>query len=306
MTNKISSHAGHSHAPANFNTAFAIGIALNTAYVLFEVVFGLVGHSLALLADAGHNLSDVLGLLLAWGASAMAKSIPTKRRTYGLRGTSILAALFNAILLLVSVGAIAWEAIRRFNTPTDVAARTVIWVSLLGIGINAATALMFMSGRKGDLNIRGSFLHMAADAAISAGVVIAGFAILWTGFHWIDPVVSLLICAVIVWGTWDLLRESVNLALQGVPKDVDLAEVERYLAALPGIAKIHDLHVWAMSTTETALTAHLVKQDDRIDDALLDRIQHELHDRFGIEHITVQFECGDCDHSCTQEPEQVV
>jgi cobalt-zinc-cadmium efflux system protein len=300
------SGSGHSHAPVNFNTAFAIGIGLNTAYVLFEVVFGILGHSLALLADAGHNLSDVLGLLLAWGASAMGKSIPTKRRTYGLRGTSILAALFNAILLLVSVGAIAWEAMRRFNTPTDVAARTVIWVSLLGIGINAATALMFMSGRKGDLNIRGAFLHMAADAAISAGVVIAGFAILWTGFHWIDPVVSLLICAVIVWGTWDLLRESVNLALQGVPKDVVLAEVERYLAALPGIAKIHDLHVWAMSTTETALTAHLVKQDDRIDDALLDRIQHELHDRFGIEHITVQFECGDCDHSCTQQPEQVV
>jgi cobalt-zinc-cadmium efflux system protein len=300
------SGSGHSHAPVNFNTAFAIGIGLNTAYVLFEVVFGILGHSLALLADAGHNLSDVLGLLLAWGASAMAKSVPTKRRTYGLRGTSILAALFNAILLLVSVGAIAWEAMRRFNTPTDVAARTVIWVSLLGIGINAATASMFMSGRKGDLNIRGAFLHMAADAAISAGVVVAGFAILWTGFHWIDPVVSLLICAVIVWGTWDLLRESVNLAVQGVPKDVDLAEVERCLATLPGIAKIHDLHVWAMSTTETALTAYLVKQDDRIDDAPLDRIQHELHDRFGIEHITVQFECGDCDHSCTQEPEQVV
>jgi cobalt-zinc-cadmium efflux system protein len=300
------SGAGHSHAPANFNTAFAIGIGLNTAYVLFEVVFGIVGHSLALLADAGHNLSDVLGLLLAWCAGAMAKSIPTKRRTYGLRGTSILAALFNAIFLLVSVGAIAWEAVRRFNAPTDVAARTVIWVSLLGIGINTATALLFMSGRKGDLNIRGAFLHMTADAGISAGVVVAGVAILFTGWHWIDPVVSLLISAVIVWGTWDLLRESVNLALQGVPKDVDLAEVECYLAALPGIAKIHDLHIWAMSTTETALTAHLVKQDDRIDDALLNRIQHELHGRFGIEHITVQFECGDCDHSCTQEPERVV
>ncbi|HEY8649871.1 MAG TPA: cation diffusion facilitator family transporter, partial [Chthoniobacterales bacterium] len=274
-------HPGHSHAPANFNKAFTIGIGLNTAYVLFEVVFGILGHSLALLADAGHNLSDVLGLLLAWGAGAMAKSIPTKRRTYGLRGSSILAALFNAIFLLVSVGAIAWEAVRRFNAPTDVAARTVIWVSLLGIGINTATALMFMSGRKGDLNIRGAFLHMASDAGISAGVVIAGLAILWTGWHWIDPVVSLLISAVIVWGTWDLLRESVNLALQAVPENIEPEKVERYLEQLPGISKVHDLHIWAMSTTETALTAHLVKPDGKLDDPLLDQIQQELHDRFG-------------------------
>jgi cobalt-zinc-cadmium efflux system protein len=206
----------------------------------------------------------------------------------------------------VSVGAIAWEAMRRFNAPTDVAARTVIWVSLLGIAINTATALMFMSGRKGDLNIRGAFLHMAADAAISAGVVVAGFAILWTGRHWIDPVVSLLICAVIVWGTWDLLRESINLALQGVPKDVDLEQVERYLSALPGIAKVHDLHIWAMSTTEIALTAHLVKPDGQLDDPLIDQIQHELHDRFGIEHMTVQLECGTCDQTCLQESKTVI
>jgi cobalt-zinc-cadmium efflux system protein len=296
-------HVGDSHAHPNVNSAFATGIALNAAYVVFEVIFGLIGHSLALLADAGHNLSDVLGLLLAWGASVMAKRLPTKRKTYGLRGSSILAALFNAIILLVSVGAIAWEAARRFNNPEEVAARTVIWVSILGIIINTLTALMFMSGRKADLNIRGAFLHMAADAGISAGVVIAGIAILWTGLHWIDPVVSLLICAVIVWGTWDLLRESVNLALQGVPKDVDLDEVQRYLNALPGIQKAHDLHVWAMSTTEIALTTHLVKPDGDLDDALLNRIQHELHDRFGIEHITVQLECGTCDRSCQQEPE---
>src|SRR5438093_8932555 len=182
------SHYDHSHAPANFNKAFVIGIALNAGYVVFEAFFGLLGHSLALLADAGHNVSDVLGLLLAWGASAMAKSVPTKRRTYGLRSTSILAALFNAILLLISVGAIAWEAVRRFKAPTEVSASTVIWVSLLGIAINTATALMFMSGRKNDLNIRGAFLHMAADAAISAGVVLVGVAILWTGGNWIDPV----------------------------------------------------------------------------------------------------------------------
>lgn len=299
-------HHGHSHVPANFNKAFAIGIGLNAAYVLFEVVFGIRGHSLALLADAGHNLSDVLGLLLAWGASAMAKSIPTKRRTYGLRGSSILAALFNAIFLLVSVGAIAWEAVRRFGAPTDVAARTVILVSLLGIGVNTMTAVMFMSGRKGDLNIRGAFLHMAADAAISAGVVVAGIAILWTGWHWIDPFVSLLISAVIVWGTWELLRESVNLALQAVPENIEPEEVERLLMQLPGIEKVHDLHIWAMSTTEIALTAHLVKPDGQLDDPLLERIQHELHDRFGIDHMTVQLECGDADHSCSQEPKHVV
>ena len=188
----------------------------------------------------------------------------------------------------------------------EVAARTVIWVSLLGIGINTATALMFMSGRKGDLNIRGAFLHMAADAAISAGVVVAGFAILWTGWHWIDPVVSLLISAVIVWGTWDLLRESVNLALQAVPQNIEPEKVERYLEELPGILKVHDLHIWAMSTTETALTAHLVKPDGRLDDPLLDQIQRELHDRFGIEHMTVQLECGNTDRSCAQESEHVV
>jgi cobalt-zinc-cadmium efflux system protein len=296
----------HSHARANFSKAFAIGIALNVGYVLFEVAFGIIGHSLALLADAGHNLSDVLGLLLAWGASAMAKSVPTKRRTYGFRGSSILAALFNAIFLLVSVGAIAWEALRRFNAPAEVAAVTVIWVSLLGIGVNTATALMFRSGRKGDLNIRGAFLHMAADAAISAGVVIAGIAILWTGWHWIDPVVSLLISAVIVWGTWDLLHESVNLAVQAVPQNIKPEEVERFLMQLPGIARVHDLHIWAMSTTETALTAHLVKPDGKLDDLLLDQTQHELHDRFGIEHMTLQFECGNTDHSCSQEPKHVV
>jgi len=295
------SHASHSCVPANFNTAFAIGIGLNTAYVLFEAAFGILGHSLALLADAGHNVSDVLGLLLAWGASAMAKSVPTKRRTYGLRSTSILAALFNAILLLISVGAIAWEAVRRFKAPTEVSASTVIWVSLLGIAVNSATALMFMSGRKTDLNIRGAFLHMAADAAISAGVVLAGVAILWTGGNWIDPVVSLLICAVIVWGTWDLLRESVNLALQAVPKDIEPDTVERYLAQLPGIAKVHDLHIWAMSTSEAALTAHLVKPDGKLDDPLLEQIQNELQDRFGIGHMTVQLECGNCDRSCAQE-----
>lgn len=298
----------HSHAstPRDFSAAFAIGIALNTVYVLFEVIFGLIGHSLALLADAGHNLSDVLGLLLAWGASAMAKSAPTKRHTYGLRGSSILAALFNAIFLLVSVGAIVWEALRRFKSPTDVHANTVIWVSLIGIAINTATALMFRSGRDRDLNIRGAFLHMAADAAISAGVVIAGFAILWTGLSWIDPVVSLVISAVIIWGTWDLLRESTNLALQAVPKSIETEKVERYLADLPGVARVHDLHIWAMSTTETALTVHLVKPDGTIDDGLLARVCDDLQHRFQIGHVTIQLECGSEAHPCKQAADHAV
>ena len=293
-------HHSHSHpvSAQNFNAAFAIGIALNTAYVVFEVIFGLIGHSLALIADAGHNLSDVLGLLLAWGASAMAKSAPTKRRTYGLRGSSILAALFNAIFLLISVGAIVWEALRRFKAPTDVHANIVIWVSLIGIAINTATALMFRSGRERDLNIRGAFLHMAADAAISAGVVIAGFAILWTGVSWIDPVVSLLISAVIIWGTWDLLRESANLALQAVPKNIQTEKVERYLEQLPGVAEVHDLHIWAMSTTETALTVHLVKPDGAIDDGFLARVCDELQHNFQIGHVTIQLECGSESHPC--------
>jgi cobalt-zinc-cadmium efflux system protein len=300
---------GHDHShnhSANFNAAFAIGIALNTAYVLCEVIFGLIGHSLALLADAGHNLSDVLGLLLAWGASAMTKSLPTKRRTYGLRGSSILAALFNAIFLLVSVGAIALEALRRFKAPAEVAPNIIISVSLLGIAINTGTALMFRAGRKHDLNIRGAFLHMAADAAISAGVVIAGFAILWTGWSWIDPVMSLLISAVIIWGTWDLLRESTNLALQAVPRNIEPEKVERYLQQLPGVAKVHDLHIWAMSTTETALTVHLVKPDGNIDDELLARVCDELQENFQIGHVTIQLESGSAAHPCRLEADHTV
>jgi len=292
--------AGHSHAPKNFGVAFAVGTALNFGFVVLEVVFGLYAHSLALVADAGHNMGDVLGLLLAWGASIVARSAPTQRRTYGLRSSSILAALFNAIFLLVSVGAIAWEAIRRFGDPTNVAGKTVIWVSAIGIAINTATALLFMKGRKGDLNIRGAFLHMASDAGISAGVVVAGFAILATGYHWIDPVVSLAISAVIVWGTWGLLRDSVNLALQAVPEGIDVEKVKQYLAGLPHVTAVHDLHIWPMSTTETALTAHLVREVDRCDSSLLEKCCEELHDKFEIQHATIQFETED--HDCDLAP----
>lgn len=300
MSNAHDEHEGHDHAPKNFAAAFAIGTTLNFGFVVVEVVFGLYAHSLALVADAGHNMGDVLGLLLAWGASILARSAPTARRTYGLRSSSILAALFNAIFLLISVGAIAWEAIRRFNDPTEVAGWTVIWVSAVGIAINTVTALMFMVGRKGDLNIRGAFMHMAADAGISAGVVVAGFLILATGLHWIDPVVSLAISAVIIWGTWGLLRDSVNLALQSVPEGIDLAKVKEYLGTLPHVTAVHDVHVWGMSTTETALTAHLVRDVDRSDSSILEQCCKELHDRFEIQHATIQFETED--HNCDLAP----
>lgn len=297
---------GHSHAPTNFGRAFAIGIALNIGFVAVEAVFGVLAHSLALLADAGHNLSDVFGLLLAWGASALVRRRPTERRTYGLRRSSILAALFNALFLLVAVGAIAWEAVHRFNAPAPVAGKTVIWVALVGIAINTATALLFMAGRKGDLNIRGAFLHMAADAAVSAGVVVAGFAMLATGWLWLDPVVSLLIVAVIVWSTWGLLRDSVNLALDAVPEGIEVGAVKQYLNDLPAVSEVHDLHIWAMSTTETALTAHLVRSVPTCDDALLAQACRELHDTFGIEHVTLQFETGSAAHPCGQAAEDTV
>lgn len=291
---------GHSHAPKSFGFAFAFGITLNFGFVVLEVVFGIFAHSIALIADAGHNMGDVLGLVLAYLASVLARTAPTDRRTYGLRSSSILAALFNAIFLLVSVGAIAWEAVRRFGDSTEVAGKTVIWVSLVGIAINTATALLFMSGRKRDLNIRAAFLHMMTDAAVSAGVVVAGFAILATGFPWIDPVVSLAISAVIVWGTWGLLRDSVNLALQAVPEGIDYAKVKQYLAGLPNVIAVHDLHIWPMSTTETALTVHLVRDVDRCDSSLLVKCCKELHDEFEIQHATIRFETED--HDCDLAP----
>ena len=297
---------GHSHAPKDFGRAFVLGTALNVGLVAAQVVFGLFAHSLALLADAGHNLGDVFGLLLAWWASHLVKTRPTARRTYGLGRSSILAALTNAVFLLVAVGGITWEAVRRFSAPTPVAGATVMWVAVLGIAVNLATALLFMSGRKGDLNVRGAFLHMAADAAVSAGVVLAGGAILLTGWHWLDPATSLVINAVIVWGTWGLLRDSLNLALDAVPEGINPGEVKGYLAGLPGVTAVHDLHIWAMSTTETALTAHLVRPDAELDDGLLARTGDELRERFHIAHATLQMERGDAAHPCRLAPEEVV
>ena len=290
----------HHHRFMNYDRAFALGVALNVGFVIVEAAYGIMAGSLALLADAGHNLSDVLGLLLAWGANYLVKRKPTERRTYGWRKSSILVALINAVILLFALGGIAWEAIQRLGVPVPVAGRTIIFVALVGVLINTATALLFLSGRKSDLNIRGAFLHMAADAGVSAGVVIAGIAILFTGRLWIDPAISLVITGIILFSTWGLLRDAFDMALDAVPKDVDPEAVRTYLLDLPGVTGVHDMHIWAMSTTETALTVHLVKPDPEDDDALIEMASKELHDQFGIDHITLQWEripstnqCGD-------------
>jgi cobalt-zinc-cadmium efflux system protein len=299
------SHSGHTHAPADFGNAFLIGIALNTAFVVIEFVFGVLSNSIALIADAGHNLSDVLGLAVAWIGSVLARRSPSARFTYGLKGAPILAALFNAVLLLVAVGAIAWEAAQRLFAPAPVAELTVVIVAGIGVVINTVTALLFMSGRKGDLNVRGAFLHMAADAAVSAGVVAAALVIMLTGWFWLDPAISLVIVAVIVWGTWGLLRESLALSLAAVPSGIAPDDVRAYLAALPGVTQVHDLHIWAMSTTETAMTAHLVMPQGHPGDAALAGIVHELEHRFGIVHPTLQIELGDAE-TCALEPDSTV
>src|SRR5256714_4669525 len=293
-------HAGHLHEPPSKNAAFAIGMVLNLGFVVAEVFYGLAAHSLALISDAGHNLSDVFCLLLAWGAMQLTKAAPTSRRTYGWRRSSIFAALMNAVILLVVVGGITVEAIRRLAEPQEVAGGTVMAVAGIGIVINGVSALLFMSGRKRDLNLKGAFLHMAGAAAVSAGVVVAAFAINITGWLWLDPVVSLAIGAVIVWGTWGLLRESINLSMDAVPAEIDPHAVEDYLTNLAGVAAVHDLHIWAMSTTEVALTVHLVMEEAPKDDLFLHDVSDVLRDRFGIGHATTQIECGDCERDCRQ------
>lgn len=297
---------GHSHAPASFGGAFAVGTALNLGYVFVQIGYGLYAHSLALLADAGHNFSDVVGLVLAWWASRLVKSLPTARHTYGMGRSSILAALANAGFLLVAIGGISWEAVRRLAHPAPVAGETIMWVAAVGILVNAGTALLFMRGRKDDLNIRGAFLHMAADAVVSLGVVLAGGAILLTGWLWLDPAVSLAVNAVILWGTWGLLKDSLNLALDAVPEGIRVAEVRAYLASLPGVKEVHDLHIWALSTTQTALTVHLVRPDAAMDDGLLAHTCETLRERFEISHATIQLEKGEAAHPCRLAPEDVI
>jgi cobalt-zinc-cadmium efflux system protein len=296
---------GHVHAPANFGMAFAIGIALNSAFVVVEAIYGFASGSMALVADAGHNLSDVLGLVAAWTAAVLSQRAPTPRFTYGLKGSSILAALFNAVFLLVAVGAIGWQAILRLFDPEPVAGVTVMVVATIGIAINGITAWLFASGRKGDLNIRGAYLHMVADAAVSAGVVLAGLVILCTGWTWLDPVTSLLISALIVWGTWGLLRDSTAMSLNAVPRGIDPAAVRGYLEQCSGVSQVHDLHIWPMSTTEIALTCHMVIPAGPPGDAYLMDVAHRLKRNFGIEHATIQVETTPAS-PCSLVPDHVV
>lgn len=290
-------HHDHNPEVRNHNRTFGIAIALNVAFVAIEAVYGLAADSLALLADAGHNLSDVLGLLMAWGAIFLARREPSRWRTYGMRKTTILAALFNALILLMAIGGIAWEAVRRLAEPAPVAGMTVVVVAAIGVVINAATMLLFVSDSKDDINIRGAFMHMAADAAVSLGVVVAGLIIFYTGLLWLDPVISLVIVAVIFIGTWSLLKESLNLAMDAVPKGIDPDGIRQYLTDLPGVEAVHDLHIWGLSTTETALTAHLVKPDAADDDRVIQQASETLRTRFGVGHITLQWERDD--QACT-------
>lgn len=289
---------GHAHGPADFGRAFAIGIALNSLFVAAEIAAGLYFDSMALLADAGHNLSDVVGLAVAWVGAGLSKRAPTRRFTWGYRGASILASLSNGVLLLIAVGAIAMEAIDRFAAPPPVQGTGMIAVAALGVVVNFGTALLFVRGRKRDINIQGAYLHMAADAGVSAGVVVAGFLILWTGALWIDPAISLVIAAVILWSTWGLLRQSVYLSMGAVPEGIDTDDVESALASLPGVAAVHDLHIWATGTTETVMTAHLVMGGAHPGNAFLGLVRRMMHDRFGIDHVTVQIEAGEDPADC--------
>lgn len=304
-------HAGHHHPspPAGFDSAFAIGSALNAAFVIAEVIYGLTAHSVALLADAAHNLGDVLGLLLAWLAVWLGRRSPTATRTYGYGRSSILASLANAVVLLVGVGAITVEAITRLveGVPAgDVGGVTVMVVAAIGIAVNGLTAILFARGRKGDLNVRGAFLHMAADAVVSAGVVLSGLVIFLSGWTWVDPATSLVIAGLILVSTWGLLRDSVNLALDRVPEGIDVAAVQTFLAGLPGVIEVHDLHIWPLSTTDTALTAHLVLPSAAHEDCFLQDINVELKQRFGIGHATIQVERGDGASPCQLAPSHVV
>ena len=294
---------GHHHnhtPPADAGRAFVLAIGLNAAFVAIEFIYGFIANSTALMADAGHNLSDVLGLVLAWGAALLTKSAPTHRFTYGLRGSSILAALFNALLLMVACGAIAWEAVLRFAHPEPVAGTTVSIVAGIGVLVNGFSAWLFMAGSKDDINVRGAYLHMAADAALSLAVVVAGVAFMVTGWTWLDPAVSLFIVVFIVAGTWSLMKESTQLVLAGVPANVDAGKVKAFLAGQPGVTGVHDVHIWAMSTTETALTAHLVMPGGYPGDETIDDIVAHLRSDFSIHHPTLQVELGTTKHgSCT-------
>jgi len=304
QSERKSSPGGHSHAPVNHGKAFAIGISMNLAFVVIETVYGILSHSMALVADAGHNLTDVLSLGLSWGAAILAARAPTRRRTYGLRSATILASLANAMALLFVTGAIAWESVRRIASPEPVATKTVIVVALIGVAVNGVSALFFATGKKGDLNIRSAFLHLAADAAFSLGVAVAGAVMMFTGWRRLDPLVSIGLSVVILWSAWSLLRSSVNLALNAVPEGIDPDEIRAYLSGLADVDEVHDLHIWAMSTTENALTGHLVMKR-QTEPSFVANVCHELHERFGIEHSTLQIDAADGD-PCRLAPDAVL
>ena len=290
----------HHQAPPDYNRAFAVGVVLNVAFVVIEASYGFMSDSLALITDAGHNLSDVLGLLLAWGAAALAKKRPSARRTYGFSRATIIASLFSGLLLMGAVGAIGWEAVQRLVEPAQPSGKIIMIVAAIGVVINTVTALFFLSGKDHDLNIRGAFLHMAADAAVSLGVVLSGALILYWGLNWIDPVISLVIAAVILLSTWGLLKDSLNLAVDAVPRNVDPEAVRSYLSGLPGVRALHDLHIWPMSTTDTALTAHLVMEAFPDSDRFLNDVARVLDSRFAINHPTIQLERHDSEIVCHQ------
>ena len=298
MSHSHSHSHHHHHEINNYNRSFSIGIALNVVFVIIEVSYGIYADSLALIADAGHNLSDVMSLLLAWGASYLATKQPTSNRTYGLRKVTIMASLLSAVLLFVALGGIAWESIERLSSPQAVDSMIIIVVAAIGVVINTLTALLFVKGQKHDLNIRAAYLHMAADAAISLGVVIAGIAILLTGWIWLDPVISLFIVLFILIGTWGLLKDSINLSIDAVPPGIEIEDIKNYLIELKDVSGIHDLHVWALSTTETALTVHLVTENELIDNDFLHQVQEHLHHHFNIAHATIQIEYSSSHHSC--------
>ncbi|EIT86448.1 cation diffusion facilitator family transporter [Fictibacillus macauensis ZFHKF-1] len=297
-------HHDHHHHPTHYGKAFAVGIVLNTLFIIIEVIYGITADSLALLADAGHNLSDVLGLAIAWIAVRLGNALPTKKHTWGLKKSSVMAALLNALLLLVAIGAIAWEAIQRFWQPAPVAGVSVMIVAGIGILINGFTAVLFMSGSKKDLNIKGAYLHMAADAIVSAGVVVAGAIIYGTGLTWLDPIVSLLIAIVIFTSTWSLLKESIHFSLDAVPEGIQTDDVLAYLRKQEGVLSVHDLHIWGMSTTETALSVHIVLHSLTHSDMFLKKVTADLHDRFNIEHATIQLETNS--YSCSLEDDHKV
>jgi cobalt-zinc-cadmium efflux system protein len=299
-------HGAHGHAAVSHGRAFAIGIALNLGIVVTELAYGFASHSMALIADAAHNASDVLGLGIAWAATVLMKRKPSKRHTYGLRRISILAALANAVLLLVGTGGVGWEAIRRLEEPGAVDGRTVMFVAGAAVVVNGASALLFMHDRRRDLNIRSAFLHLSGDAAIALGVVVSGWIILMTGWSWVDPLVSLFVSALVLLSTWSLLRRSFNLALDAVPDGIDPEAVRTFLSKLPGVTEVHDLHIWAMSTTENALTAHLVMPGDAYGPAFLGEVCKSLHDVFHIEHSTLQVEPENAPSPCRLAPEETV